>query len=149
MTKHSNIPIKTKRLLNGEEYEPEYYEPSNIKSWELWASAVCIVILTVIMIVMLLGCAQAYTVEQYANAIYKAENSPKHPYGILAKYQHTTPRQACINTIKHRLSIYRRLKPTEPFTAFLGASYCPIGSDTDNGTCQYWVKNVNYWLKKG
>jgi len=26
--------------------------------------------------------------------------------------------------------------------------YCPIGCDNDNGTNQYWLKNVRYFIKK-
>ena len=71
---------------------------------------------------LLQGCAYSYTINNYANAIYKAEGGlkTKHPYGIMVKYRHTTSRQACINTIKHRLSIYNRLRLKTGFTAFLG-----------------------------
>lgn len=86
-----------------------------------------------------------YTVDQIANAIYKAENSKSHPYGILAHYKHTTPRQACINTIRHALKDWNG---RGDFISFLGSRYCPVNCENDNGTNQYWVKNVKYFLQK-
>lgn len=83
--------------------------------------------------------------DRIADAIYQAENSASHPYGIMKKYKHTTPRQACINTIRHAI---RDWNGRGDFIAFLGSRYCPVGSDTDNGTCKHWVKNVKYFLSK-
>ena len=69
-----------------------------------------------------LGNAQAqsntwnsFTNEQIANAIYKAEGGAKtnYPYGILAHYKHTTPRQACINTINHAWVDFERQRLLE------------------------------------
>ena len=91
-------------------------------------------------------CAYAYTPEELCKAIYKAENSKAHPYGILAKYKHTTPKQACKNTVNHALKDWNH---SGDFIAFLGSRYCPIGSDTDNGTCKNWTKNVKFFLQKG
>ena len=47
-------------------------------------------------------------INRLATAIFYAEGGAKtkHPYGILTTYKHTTPRQACINTIKHRLRLF-------------------------------------------
>jgi len=67
----------------------------------------------------LLICAPAQAhqinVNKLADAIYLAEggSKTKHPYGILKKYKTTTPRQACINTIKsNRNAILRCLNIT-------------------------------------
>jgi len=87
--------------------------------------------------------AKEYSDEQIADAIFKAENSKSHPYGILAHYKHTTPRQACINTIRHAK---RDWNGKGDFIAFLGSRYSPIGCDTDVGTNKFWVKNVKYFL---
>jgi len=110
-----------------------------------------------IVFMLLLSCAQAenipnsqYTIDQLANAIYKAENSKPHPYGILAHYKHTTPRQACINTINHAL---RDWNGKGDFIEFLGKRYCPTqGKDLTNDEKRlniYWVKNVKFFLEKG
>ena len=85
-------------------------------------------------------------VEKLANAIYRAENSQKHPYGILKHYKHTTPRQACINTIRHA---ERDWNGKGDFIMFLGSRYCPIGAKNDpNGLNKNWVKNVKYYYER-
>jgi hypothetical protein len=88
-----------------------------------------------------------YTNEQIANAIYKAEGGAKtrHPYGILTKYKHTTPKQACLNTIAHA----RRDFQGGDFISFLGSRYCPVGALNDpRGLNKNWVRNVKYFLNK-
>jgi hypothetical protein len=88
--------------------------------------------------------AEEVNVERLANAIYKAENSKTHPYGILAHYKTTTPRQACINTIRHALRDFKG----GDFISFLGSRYAPINCNTDNGSNRYWVRNVRHWYKR-
>lgn len=87
--------------------------------------------------------AQAINVNRLADAIYWAEGGAKtnHPYGILAHYQHTSPRQACINTINHAL---RDWNGKGDFIAFLGSRYCPVGASNDpRGLNKNWIKNVH------
>lgn len=107
------------------------------------------IILVLMTIILVKGCeapAMAYSVDQLATAIYHAENSRTWPYGIKHHYRHTSARQACVNTIVHR---YRLWDKQGDFISYLQKSYCPINSDTDDGTCQYWTKNVKYNLNKG
>lgn len=85
--------------------------------------------------------AEEINVEKLATAIYYAEGGAKtsHPYGILAKYKTTTPRQACVNTIRHALRDFQG----GDFIAFLGSRYCPVGASNDpTGLNVNWVKNV-------
>jgi hypothetical protein len=88
-------------------------------------------------------------VERLADAIYKAENSKAHPYGIMAHYKHTTPRQAAINTIKHALKDWNG---QGTFIAFLGSRYCPTTGKLRpaerrlNGN---WINNVTRLYNKG
>jgi hypothetical protein len=92
--------------------------------------------------------AQEINIEKLADAIYYAEGGAKtaHPYGILTHYKHTTPRQACINTIKHALKDY---DGASSFIEFLGKRYCPIGAQNDpTGLNVNWVKNVTYLYNK-
>lgn len=92
-----------------------------------------------------------YSLNQWCTAIYIAEGGAKtaHPYGILAHYRHTTPLQACQNTIKHKYSQWKRQGQHEPFIAYLAAKYCPVGCSNDNGSNKNWEKNVQYWLERG
>ncbi len=112
-------------------------------SWFILA----MIIATLITMTICLSLARAEDINigKLANAIYKAENSKAYPYGILIKYKHTSPRQACINTIKHALKDWNG---KGVFIAFLGSRYCPINCDNDIGTNQFWVKNVKYFYRK-
>lgn len=115
------------------------------------------------MVVLMAGCACAkevirqpnidgYSVNQWCNAIYMAEGGEKsrHPYGIMASYKSTTPRQACINTVLHKWSNYKKSGLKTPFIDYLASKYAPINAKNDpTGLNRNWVKNVNYYLKKG
>lgn len=100
-------------------------------------------------------CQEVYTIGQLADAIYWAEGGAgtTHPYGILAHYKHTTPRQACINTIHSAKHRYEKLNLRMDFIEYLGKTYCPTKGIylTKQEKCVniYWVKNVKYFLKKG
>lgn len=86
--------------------------------------------------------SKGYTDVQICEAIYKAEGGTKtrHPYGVLTKYKHTTPRQACINSIK---SARKRWNGEGHFIVFLGKTYSPPSINP------HWVNNVSYFLKRG
>lgn len=91
----------------------------------------------------------AYTNNQIADAIYLAEGGARtrHPYGILAKYKQTTPRQACLNTITHAR---RDWNGQGDFLEFLQKRYAPIGAKNDpTGLNKNWLRNVRYFLKRG
>lgn len=92
-----------------------------------------------------------YTCKELADAIYIAEggSKTKHPYGILARYRHTDARTACLNTIRHNIRSWLCTDQREPFLAYLGRHYAPVGCSNDNGSNKYWIKNVKYWLEKG
>jgi hypothetical protein len=90
-------------------------------------------------------------IERLADAVYYAEGGSKtnHPYGILTKYKHTTPRQACINSIK---SAMRRSGSTDPDVVIpeMGRVYCPVGASNDpTGLNKNWVGNVTRLYNKG
>ena len=106
-------------------------------------------LLVTMLILFMCGSAWAYTDSQIADAIYLAEGGAKtnHPYGILAKYKHTTPRQACLNTIAHAR---RDWNGEGDFVSFLGSRYCPVGAANDpTGLNKNWIGNVNSILERG
>lgn len=105
---------------------------------------IVVILLLLVLCIGFAGCAQAYTLDQYAEAIHKAEGNDN--YGILKHYKHTSYRQACKNSVKHRYRQWVAGGRKGAFTAFLGGFYCPVGCNNDNGTNKYWINNVNYWL---
>ena len=88
--------------------------------------------------------------ERLADAIYKSEGGSKtrHPYGILAKYKHTTPRQACINTCKSKYKAWAESDKSLSYLEYLGSKYAPTinASNDPTGLNKNWVKNVKYFL---
>ncbi len=115
-----------------------------------------LVLMAVFVITLFLICGichaeniDGYSIDQWTNAIGKAENSKKHPYGILTRYRHTTPLQACRNTVLHKWQNYQATSQRKRFLSYLANAYCPIGGNNDNGTCKNWEGNVDWWLKRG
>jgi hypothetical protein len=100
-------------------------------------------------LMLLSGCeapAMAYPglnkgqLDRLANAICRAENSKSWPYGIKHHYKHTTPRQACINTILHRERLW---DGKGDFITYLGMTYSPPSINPN------WVRLVHYFYDKG
>ncbi len=110
----------------------------------IWCAIAAIIVISTVAI----GRAEDWTNDQIADAIYIAEGGSKtnHPYGILEKYKHTTPREACINTIKHAR---RDWNGKGEFLVFLRDRYCPIGASNDpTGLNINWLTNVKFYLQK-
>lgn len=155
MAKHRRMEYEFIRRLRISMYPIQEMplQPSELK---LLPNSIIPVLGAVFLIVVLLvsGCNEAMAsevdAERYCKAIYIIEGGAKtkHPYGILAKYKTTTPKQACINTVKHKYRDWVAKGQQGAFTAYLGSKYCPIGSDTDNGTCKNWVPNLEYYLAR-
>lgn len=125
-------------MMNIYGYPIQKRSPLPPKRFILW-----VLLFMTIFFFVLLGLARAeeINVERLATAIYYAEggNKTSHPYGILAHYEHTTPRQACINTINHALKDFNG----GDFITFLGSRYAPIGATNDPTNLNAnWVKNV-------
>lgn len=108
-----------------------------------------VVIMFGIILLLFMGKAHAETIEGYqintwAEAIHHAEGNNN--YGILAHYKQTSYKQACINTVRHNYKRWIKAGKPDKYLDFLGARYCPVGCNNDNGTNKYWVDNVGYWL---
>lgn len=118
--------------------------------------AVCLLLGIILMIG---GCnkAYAYSDEEYANAIYKAEGGKKtkYPYGIKSVKCTTEAscRNVCLRTIKNNRIRFKQYgyRHYSSFTQFLGSRYCPTsGSNftaSEKRLNKNWVKNVEYHLK--
>lgn len=93
--------------------------------------------------------ASEINVEKLADAIYKAENSKTHPYGIMQKYKHTSPRQACLNTINSAMKRFNKQTKEKDFILYLSKTYCPVGASNDpTGLNTNWVKNVKFFYDR-
>lgn len=129
-----------------------------------FAIVIAIVVFWSVILMSIRGCAVAstvinepniagYSLNQWCHAIYLAEGGShtRHPYGVLAHYRHTTPLEACQNTVRHKWHDYLKLtvqtRQEVTFLNYLTNKYCPVGCDNDIGTNKNWSKNVNYWLK--
>lgn len=79
-----------------------------------------------------------------ADAINRAENSKKYPYGIksINVASAEEARIVCINTIRNNYLKWLKTNQKKPFIEFLGDVYCPPKIHSLN---KNWVKNVKYF----
>ena len=98
--------------------------------------------------------SQKYTTDDYCNSIFIAEGgySATYLYGIrsITYKDEAQARQYCKNTVYNTLIKYRkaRCKPEWGDLTCLANRYCPINSETDDGTCKFWKGNVSANLTK-
>lgn len=103
-----------------------------------------------ILLVCMQGRSHAYTLDQWANAIHKAEGNDN--YGILSVscVKGEGCRKICKNTVRNNYKRWKLSKQNIPFLQFLGKRYCPVGASNDhfrrNG---FWIENVSYFLNHG
>ena len=113
------------------------------------------IFVAVLLLAIAISCAYAdeYTIDDWVDAVYMAEGgaSAQFLYGIRSvKYKDKAEARAiCYRTIERTLISRRkeRCKEGESDMECLSRRYCPINSDTDNGTCQFWSKNVKFYLE--
>ena len=86
-----------------------------------------------------IGTVGQINVSKIADAIYLTENSKQWPYGIKHHYKHTTPRQACINTINHRLRLWNG---HGDMIEWIGLVYSPPLINPN------WVRLVHYFMER-
>ena len=113
-----------------------------------------LLVIALLFISLLCGKARAEEVDttKWANAIFKAEGgyNATYLYGIRSIPYDTEgqARHYCQNTVYNTLVKFRSTRCVEGESDIdcLSRRYCPQDSDTDNGTCKYWKKNVQYFL---
>ena len=83
-----------------------------------------------------------------AHAIYITEGSDhtRYPYGIKQHYVHTSPLQACCNTIQHYAINHHCAKVTKEMIIGLGDVYCPVKDDPIGN--KRWKSNMIKILKE-
>ena len=92
------------------------------------------------------------TDEEIAQAIYMAEGAElaSKPYGILSVPcdSKESCKVICLNTIRNNRKRYADYgyKDYDTYLEFLASRYAPINCSNDNGTNQFWLKNVLFYL---
>lgn len=152
----NNKELRDKRIKG--DFDNSYASPSNDLIGLICVIVAILAIILVIMCIMPLKRANAsqvnvgqisvdiyagYTLDQWADAIYKTENSHNHPYGVLKHYKHTTARQACINSVKSSYKRWVKAGRQSDFIVWLGNTYSPPAINPN------WVRLTRYFLIKG
>lgn len=139
-----------RKLLRGNDVEitePEPFIAYDHKSGQAKWTAIWLG--CVLVFCCFASCAHAATLDQWADAIGKAENSKSHPYGIMVKYHHTSPRQACKNTVLHVYRKWLNFGHPGAFLPYLASVYAPLNASNDpTGLNRNWINNVTYFLTK-
>jgi hypothetical protein len=108
----------------------------------------CMLMAALLLLLAVVAQADEIDLDKWANAIFKAEGGygATYLYGIRSIPYDTEEeaRRICKNTVYRTLVKYRatRCNEGESDINCMARRYCPINSDTDNGTCQYWKRNV-------
>ncbi len=92
-----------------------------------------------------------YSNEQIANAINKAENSVKYPYGIKSINTYGNKeyaRKICLSTIRNNRKRFVKQTEYRDFISFLGSRFCPTTIVSEYSLNKNWVKNVNFYLAR-
>ena len=92
------------------------------------------------------GYAQDWTDDQVADAIYRAENSVKFPYGIKSidtKGNKEYARKICLNSIRNARKRWIKAGKPEDFITYMGRRFSPPNINPN------WVRLVRYFLTKG
>lgn len=97
------------------------------------------------MILLFLALVGGFDENRLLRAIDRAEGSQKYHYGIKHKYQHTTPRQACLNTLHHAYRDWLRNGKRCGYLDYLADRYCPKVDDRVGN--RNWKTNVKRFYR--
>ena len=116
-----------------------------------------VILMTLLIASLAASLARGEDSHEYSNiaiveAIGKAENSRKYPYGIKSINTHgdkSTARKICLNSVRNGRKRWERAGRPCDLIEFISRRYCPINAPDDNGTNRFWSRNVRYFLAKG
>ena len=131
-------------------YGFDFLEPSK-PEFPNWNFVLAVIIVTLLAVAIFKGMARAemqpsYTNEQIAQAIFRAENSVKYPYGIKSINTYGNKeyaRKICLNSIKNARKRWIKAGMPEDFISYIGRRYSPPNINPN------WVRLVNYFLMRG
>ena len=88
---------------------------------------------------------------QVADAIFKAENSVRYPYGVKSIDTRGDPalaRRICLNSIRNSRRRWEAAGRPGDWLAFFAARWCPVGAQDDpTGLNRNWMANMRRILK--
>ena len=148
--------MKQPKLLIHTYTEEDLREAADLKRKAAFTRIIVVLVIAVIVLLIMRGCAHAvvvkqefvagYSIDAWANAIHKAEGNDN--YGILSVSctKGEGCRKVCKNTVRNNWKRYNKTtdSPTfEGYLSFLANRYCPIGASNDpNNLNKNWKRNV-------
>ena len=97
--------------------------------------------------------ATEHSDEEIADAIFKAEDSKKFPYGVRSIDTHgdaAYARRITLNSIRNAKRRWNSDGNPGSFLDFMAKRWAPVGAENDpGGLNRHWVKNVRYFLECG
>ena len=112
-----------------------------------WVTLIALIISLAVYLIVLPRIAhadQVYSDVQIVNAIGRAENSAKYPYGIKSINTHGDPvlaRKICARSVHNARKRYEAAGCPGDFIAFMGKRYSPPAQNPN------WVRLVHYFLE--
>lgn len=102
------------------------------------------IILLVVLLLLVPSCSYAYSDIDVVNAIKKAENSKKYPYGIKSMVCKSEGhcRQICLNSVRNAKKRWIKAGRPGDFIVFMGKRYSPPATNPN------WVRMVKSFLRK-
>ena len=128
---------------------------SNLPNPKIFIPAVAVMTLLIALLCASLARAEEsheYSDIAIAEAIGRAENSKRFPYGkksINTKGDVAYARKICLNSVRNGRKRWEKAGRPCDLIEFISRRYCPINAPDDNGTNQFWARNVKYFLRKG
>ena len=115
-----------------------------MKTFQIFVSLIATILL--IIFCQSLGHTAEVDVIRLCNAIGRAENSVKYPYGIKSINTHgdkVYAKKICINSIKNAHKRWIKAGMPEDFIVFMGRRFSPPASNPN------WVRLVTYFYNQG
>lgn len=134
----------------------------NDKDWELakfWLVGVIVLTILIMSLALMVHQARAdeiawesFSNNQIVEAIGKAENSKKYPYGVKSintKGNKKYARKICFNSVRNGRRHWIKAGKPYDLIVFIGKRYCPLNIKGEYYLNKNWVRNVKFFLAKG
>lgn len=136
---------------NGFKVRAEFNEPPRLPNWKYFIPAVIAFLIAIILFINIVQGAETYenySDTQIVEAIGKAENSVKFPYGIksIPTYGNKElARKYCLNSVRNGRARWIKAGRPDDLITFIGLRYCPPKAHKLNTN---WTRNVKHFLTR-